>query len=248
MCVIPVLSLFACVRVASGLGEFLQPPPSWPSLPPVPPTVIRLFNPGTPVNVRRKDRPTFGYLNPFDRWGFPVLLRTNRLHDSPNPFQAEIHPYSLSKRTHRPNPLLNFNGFPPPGDKSSQPPRVKSSPAADKSSASPFRLQASVSSCPRLYETVELRCAVDPKQAWDPKMDFAWTKKSYGGGVEMEEELMSSGRASWRGPRFRARASEDGQYVLEIQDFRAEDCGLYECQARRGWERETAQLTLFMCH
>lgn len=74
-----------------------------------------------------------------------------------------------------------------------------------------------------------------------------WKKKTFKDGRMEEEVLSEDNLVTLKDPRI-SLARRGEHYNLAVKDFRAQDCGSYECEARAADTVSASQLLLFMCH
>ncbi|KAK8734808.1 hypothetical protein OTU49_005664, partial [Cherax quadricarinatus] len=109
-----------------------------------------------------------------------------------------------------------------------------------------LNVSAWVSGCPKLYGKVALNCAIHHDALVNTAMKVTWKKKMFSEG-HLEEQVIAEGDLlKVQEPRFTLEHHLD-QYHLIIKDFRAKDCGTYECEARAAGTTAASQLLLFTC-
>ncbi|XP_050724847.1 uncharacterized protein LOC127002756 [Eriocheir sinensis] len=119
--------------------------------------------------------------------------------------------------------------------------------AALKHGVQSLNVSAWVSGCPKLYGKVELNCAVQHDALAKAVLTMRWKKKTFKDGRMEEEVLSEDNLVTLKDPRI-SLARRGEHYNLAVKDFRAQDCGSYECEARAADTVSASQLLLFMCH
>lgn len=74
-----------------------------------------------------------------------------------------------------------------------------------------------------------------------------WKKKTFTEGHVEEQVITEDNLVLMEDPRL-SLDRYTGHYNLDIKDFRAKDCGSYECEIQAADTIAASQLLLFTCH
>ncbi|KAK8393389.1 hypothetical protein O3P69_013407 [Scylla paramamosain] len=119
--------------------------------------------------------------------------------------------------------------------------------AAFRHGVQSINVSAWVSGCPKLYGKVKLNCAVHHDSPAKAVMNLRWKKKTFAEGHVAEQVITEDNLVMMEDPRL-SLDRHAGHYNLDIKDFRAKDCGSYECEVRAADTLAASQLLLFTCH
>nr|XP_045622111.1 uncharacterized protein LOC123772787 [Procambarus clarkii] len=118
--------------------------------------------------------------------------------------------------------------------------------AALKQGSQSLHVSTWVSACPKLYDKVELNCAIHRDALVATALKMMWKKRTYLDGHVEEQVLAEDDLLKVEDPRIFLKQRHD-QYQLVINDFRSRDCGSYMCEARAGGRVAASHLLLFTC-